>query len=136
MMLREITTVRSTSHNRQRWFSDADMDLCVWFNNQMPMQFQLSFNKQYEEHAISWDNNEGFRHSKVDDGEGRDGRYKMTPILLDDADFDCLTLARHFLQQSDCLEPTLADFIYARLLEYPDAYTQQAGLYADRGSVR
>ena len=128
-MLREITTVRSFSHDRRRWFTDSDMDLYVWFRNQMPVQFQLSFNKQYEEHAISWDNNKGFNHSKIDNGEDRSGRYKMTPILVDDGDFDCLSLARHFLQQSDYLEPTLADFIYARLLEYPDAYTQNADLH-------
>jgi len=135
-MLREITTVRSYSDDRRRWFSDADMDLFVWFRNQMPVQFQLSFNKQYEEHAITWDYNKGFIHSKIDDGEGRPGRYKMTPIMLDEGNFDCNTLARHFLQQSELLEPTLADFIFARLMEYPDTYTQSASLYADEERVR
>ena len=135
-MLREITTVRSFSDDRRRWFSDADMDLFVWVHNQMPMQFQLSFNKQYEEHAISWDHDKGFRHSKVDNGEGRSGRYKMTPILVDDGDFDCYRLAHLFLQNSELLEPTLADFIFARLMEYPDAYTQQRRLHAAPGTAR
>ena len=123
-MLREITTLRSRCDHRRRWFSDADMDLFVWFRNQVPVQFQLAFNKQYQEHAISWDTDHGFHHSKIDNGEGRPARYKMTPILVDDGDFDCMRLARHFLAQSEYLDPSLADFIVARLLEYPDACTQ------------
>ena len=119
-MLREISTVRAHTRNKKRWFSDSDMDLFVWFRNQMPIQFQLSYNKQYREHAISWDNNSGFRSSRVDTGEQRSGRYKMTPLLVGNDEVDCRLLAREFLQHSDNLEPTLADFIYARLLEYPD----------------
>lgn len=135
-MLREITTVRSYSDDRRRWFSDADMDLFVSFRNQTPIGFQLCFNKQYEEHAISWDCNKGFEHSRVDDGEQRDWRYKMTPILVDDGEFDCQVLARYFLEQSGCIEPTLADFIFARLLEYPDLYTQTRDFHEEADRVR
>jgi hypothetical protein len=122
-MLREITPIRSYSFTRKRWFSDTDMDLFIWFLNQTPIQFQLTYNKQNNEHAICWDSNSGFSHDSVDDGEQNVSDYKMAPLLspvqLDDDEFDVLVLAREFLQASENIDASLADFIYARLLEFP-----------------
>ena len=119
-MLREIRPVRQKSrHIHRRWFTDADMDLFIWFNNQVPVRFQLSYGKRESEHAISWDNEHGFLHSRIDDGEGLTFRYKMAPILVKDGYFDACKVARDFLSSSEAMDPTLADFIYARLLEHP-----------------
>ena len=134
-MLREITTLRYRGDNRRRWFSDADMDLFVWYRNQVPVQFQLAFDKQHQERAISWDTDRGLSHSRIDDGEGRPARYKMTPILVDDGDFDCMRLARQFLARGEYLDPMLADFIVARLLEFPCAGTPYRDRHADRGTA-
>lgn len=135
-MLREITTIRTFSTNRRRWFSDADMDLYIWFHNQVPVQFQLTYNKQQDEHAISWDNTSGFRHNRVDDGEHTVSDYKMSPILLADGEFDAITVARKFLLASDYLDATLADFIYARLIEYPQQHKLSSGPHTRRETDR
>ena len=121
LMLREIHPVRSTGGTRLRWFSDADMDLFVWLDRQMPVRFQLTWNKRENEHALSWDRNTGFIHHMVDDGEPCVTEYKMTPLLTHatDDDLDAAGLATRFLRASDHIDPMLADFIYARLLEYP-----------------
>jgi hypothetical protein len=120
-MLREISSIRQNSKRRKkRWFTDADMDLFIWFNQQAPTHFQLSYNKRGQEHAITWDIETGFCHNSVDTGEQfLHFKYKMTPILVADGEFDAATVARDFLQASDNIEESLADFIYARLLEYP-----------------
>ena len=120
-MLREITSTRQNgNHLNKRWFTDSDMDLFIWFNNQAPTRFQLSYDKRGEEHAITWDSESGFSHNRVDTGEQQPvSKYKMTPILLPDGEFDAATIAREFLQASEKIEESLADFIYARLLEYP-----------------
>ena len=120
-MLREITAIRQNSSEQQRrWFTDADMDLFVWFQNQIPARFELSYGKGGIEYSISWKRDAGFSHHYVDDGENRPGKYKMTPILLNRTTFSICQIARDFLAASEAMEPALADFIYARLLEHPD----------------
>ena len=120
-MLREISSTRQNNrHMRKRWFSDSDMDLFIWFRQQVPARFQLSYNKRSQEHAITWDSETGFSHNRVDSGEQETCfKYKMTPILLADGDFDAATIARDFLRASENIEESLADFIFARLLEHP-----------------
>lgn len=119
-MLREITAVRQNSSELQRrWFTDADMDLFVWFRDQIPARFQLSYGKGSIEYSINWKRDAGFSHYCVDDGENRPGRYKMAPILLDQTEINICQIARDFLAASEDMETALADFIYACLLEHP-----------------
>jgi hypothetical protein len=131
-MLREIRPVRQSSqHTFRRWFTDADMDLFIWFSNQTPVGFQLSYGKRELEHVISWERESGFSHSRVDDGEDRPARYKMTPILLSSSGLNLSQIARSFLAASEAMDPSLADFIYARLLEHPrfrQGLSDQGGL--------
>ena len=58
-------------------------------------------------------------HNRIDDGEGLPARYKMSPIMVNGASFASSKVARDFLIASEALDPALADFVYARLLEYP-----------------
>lgn len=119
-MLREITAIRQNSSELQRrWFTDADTDLFIWFCDQVPVAFQLSYGKRGIEYSISWKHDTGFSQHCVDDGENRPGKYKMTPILLDQTEVNIRQIARDFLAASEDMEAALADFIYARLLEYP-----------------
>lgn len=127
-MLREIRPVLQNSRPAiRRWFTDADMDLFIWFNNQVPVKFQLSYDKRELEHAISWDSERGFIHSRIDDGEDWPNRYKMTPLMAGNGRFDAGRVARNFLMASEFMDPTLADFIYARLLEYPGFRLKHSG---------
>jgi len=123
-MLREITATRQNSTDTQkRWFTDSDMDLFVWHINGEPVRFQLGYNKQANEHAINWNSTTGFSHNSVDSGdEITPSKYKMSPILLPDGEFDALAIAAEFLQASKNIDETISDFIYARLLEYPGHY--------------
>lgn len=119
-MLHEINNVKQKSRSQfRRWFTDNDMDLFVWFSKQAPVGFQLSYNKQTDEKALCWESEKGFQHFSVDSGEVEPIRYKMSPIYTSDGDFDTYTMARGFLYNSEHIEASLADFIYARLLEYP-----------------
>lgn len=120
-MLREISNIKKEARNQsRRWFTDNDMDLYIWFSEQIPIGFQLSYNKKYTEKALSWSYKSGFSHHIVDSGENRSLRYKMTPFTyLSNDNFDAYTTARNFLRNCDSVEASLSDFIYARLLEYP-----------------
>lgn len=119
-MFHEISNVKQKSQVQlRRWFTDNDMDLFVWFSRHAPIGFQLSYNKQIGEKAIYWEIDNGFQHYSVDSGDVEPIKYKMSPLDSIDDDFDTYTIARAFLHNSEHIETTLADFIYARLLEYP-----------------
>lgn len=121
-MLREIPATRQNNPDiRKRWFTDSDMDLYIWLKNDAPASFQLTYNKQDKEHAINWNSHTGFSHNRVDSGEEvAHLKYKMSPILLPDGNFDAPDTAHKFLRASKNIDGTIADFTYARLLEYPE----------------
>ncbi|MDA8100407.1 MAG: hypothetical protein M0042_12375 [Nitrospiraceae bacterium] len=120
-MLREVRQVRQIAkENRRRWFSDDQMDLTVWFDDQGVITgFELCYDKGTKEHALRWRNGLGFLHEGVDDGEGRPGRFKGTPILVPDGTFDTNNISRLFAEQSREIDHDIADFVLRRLAEAP-----------------
>lgn len=120
-MLGEISHVRQPdSCHVKRWFSCQDMDLFTWSHNKMPVRFQLSFNKRGNEQLFSWDVQHGCHLYRVASGETLAHRYKKTPLLTGTCQQqNMLIIARDFLAASENIDAGIADFIYARLLEYP-----------------
>ena len=120
-MLREIPKVRQIEGEpRRRWFTDDHFDLVLWDDeSRRIVGFQLCYDKQDDERAITWKENSGFSLNAVDAGEDRPGRYKGSPILVDGADFDAERVAAGFLGHSGELDSKSADFIYLKLLECP-----------------
>lgn len=82
--MKEITDVRQIAGEPQRrWFSSNEMDLIVWLDEQQQLiGFELCYDKLHSEHALVWNAEQGLRHMAVDDGEGRAGKYKASPILI------------------------------------------------------
>jgi len=120
-MLQEIaSTHRINNRKPKRWFTDSDMDLFIWFEKQRPICFQLSYNKRQNEHSISWHIDAGFSHSLINPKKRLTKyRHPATASSECECNFNPVSTARDFLQASDCIEATLADFIFARLIEYP-----------------
>ncbi len=137
-MLKEIMPIRRASHDVQkRWFSSRDMDLFIWLKHNMPVKFLLSYNKRQTEYAIQWEQNNGFQHFLVDTGENPSEEqaacYKQAPLLLALINkFDAYHVARDFLQNSENIDNSTADFIYARLFEYPDFITAKTDKHLKR----
>jgi hypothetical protein len=124
-MLKEIFRFHNYSgYSDRRLFTDSDMDLYVWFNQEVPERFHLTYNKQGYSRSVGWNNETGFDQRRC---AGIKALSTMTgishmlePLFLDDAgDIPASVLAHRFLHASDQIAPSLADFIYARLLEYP-----------------
>ena len=118
-MLKEISRYANYggAANR-RVFTDADMDLYIWFNDSEPEKFHLSYNKQACTQSVSWNNESGFEFNQPDLGEA----IAILFGLMDSyavSNTSPMQLASQFLHLSDRIEPWLADFIYARLLEHP-----------------
>jgi hypothetical protein len=118
-MLREISSTRQVNaHKSKRWFTNSNMELFVWFKNQVPVCFQLNYNKCQLEHAINWNINTGFSHHLIKP-EHRHIKYRISYCYPTEGVFDAKTTAREFLQSSENIAAPLADFIFARLIEYP-----------------
>jgi len=120
-MLSLITTKAPQQDNRKLWFSDQDNDLFIWLDPQNKLiSFQFCYNKTFDEHSISWHQHKGFSHSRIDTGETRDSRYKMTPIMVPDGTFEFKEIAELFHDISQQVDNEYADFIFHKILGYPN----------------
>jgi hypothetical protein len=119
-MLEEMDGVRQhPGEPRRRWFTSADADLYVWAEGEEIVSFRFCYDKQSDEHALSWDAREGVKHDRIDDGECST-KYKMTPILVPDGDFDLGELIRKFTGQSEKVDPQIVEFVVEKLREVPE----------------
>lgn len=117
-MLKEVVPTRQIAGEpRRRWWMDDDMDLIVWRSETDGfLGFQLSYRLGGVEKALTWYAGRGYFHDRVDDGEGRPGRYKMTPILIEDGAWDPGLLARVFVERSAALPPDVFAFVRGKIL--------------------
>ncbi|HET7596838.1 MAG TPA: hypothetical protein VFK15_07890 [Burkholderiales bacterium] len=119
-MLREILDVKPTEEGRRRrWFQSADEDLIVWYAQDGSIfGFQLCYDRQRNEHALTWMRGRGYAHNRIDAGEGRGFRYKASPVLVADGRFDAPAMTQRFRRISATLPRNIRDFVSDRLSEY------------------
>lgn len=102
----------------KRWFSDQAHDLLVWLNKEGGViAFQLSYNKGDNEHLLSWSEQQGYSHGRIDDGEDVCQHLKMSPIMVSTGTPNYAQVAEIFRSISASLEPGLVEFIYRKLAE-------------------
>ena len=70
-MLSEIRNARQVEgEGFRRWFTDDYFDLIVWYGNDRRLiGFQLCYDKQERERALTWTLEHGFQHNRIDSGE-------------------------------------------------------------------
>ncbi|HUQ27180.1 MAG TPA: hypothetical protein VM051_01220 [Usitatibacter sp.] len=112
-MLREITTARRVpGEEKRRWFSSPDIDLFVWVNEAgAPTGFQLCYDKQLRERALTWTEERGFSHMGVDAGEARPGRHKGAPILTANGAVDARRILDRFRDEAKALPEGFVQFV-------------------------
>jgi hypothetical protein len=124
-MLKEISKFRHyAGHANRRMYSNSDMDLYIWFNKEVPVRFHLTHNKRGCSRSLSWNTETGFERTRLEQIETVALVMGVSQLLdplfsTDIQDTPGSVLARRFLHSSEQIVPWLADFIYARLLEYP-----------------
>ena len=121
-MLKEISPTRQIAGEPyRRWFSDERFDLIVWYAAQGEIiGFQLCYRAWPDEKALTWFKGEGFSHNRIDQGEGRPDRHKMTPILLPDGEFDAALVRKRFTAVSGDLDPQVVAIVTRAMDHYPD----------------
>jgi hypothetical protein len=120
-MLYEIRHTRQRDDEGPcRWFADDFFDLLVWGTTAQAIAgFQLVYDKRRAPRALTWHQDLGYGHARVDDGAHRPGKPKATPLLLPDGSFDCPGLGEAFAHASARLDPALAQFVQHKIEAYP-----------------
>lgn len=118
-MLYEIQNPKQIENEGfRRWFTDKNFDLIVWYTDDNLLDgFQLCYDKESREKCLTWKKSGSFSHTGVDDGEVY-GQNKMTPILVADGLFDKWRVSKEFKAASLKIDPTVAGFVYRKLVEY------------------
>lgn len=121
-MLKELQNPRQvTDELPRRWFSDEVMDLILWEKPDGDVfGFQLCYDKDRVECAITWKQGMGYKHSVVDDGM-RVGKYKATPILMAPRAFDKERVAMDFESRSEQLEDHVKALVLEKIASFPAA---------------
>jgi len=116
-MLHEIPRVRQVPGEPERkWFRSDRLDLVVWYYYDGEIYgFQLTYRDRTGELALTWFKHSGTSHKRVDDGEGRPDRHKMTPILVPDGKLKREWLAAVFREESAELPRDVAARVLAEI---------------------
>jgi len=119
-MLSEIRNARQVEgEGFRRWFTDEYFDLIVWYGNDRSLiGFQLCYDKQQRERALTWTREHGFQHNSIDSGEVP-GHSKMTPIIIADGAFSRDTVAQRFRAACTDIDPAIASFVFDTITGYP-----------------
>lgn len=120
-MLAEFDDVRQIEgEGFRRWFTDPDMDLVIWYDSESRREivgFQLCYDKQTAEHALTWTREVGFQHDRVDAGDVPYGP-KQTPHLVVNGRADTGRIRALFEAHGQRVEPELREFILHHLESY------------------
>ncbi len=119
MMIENKNVRQIENENHRRWFSDEYFDLILWEDeNGNILKFELCYGKGKDEHVLTWAQPDGHLHLKVDDGEHRSGRHKMTPVFLADGYFDKEAIAAKFVKASTTIDQKVATFVHSTIMGY------------------
>lgn len=114
-MLREIIRVKQQpGEGHKRWFTDRYWDLFVWLDQDEIIRFQLCYGKPADEKAVTWTGLGNLKHTRIDDGEPQAG-IGMTPLMVQDDNFDSDAVSSRFLAESTEIDQTVAGFVYERI---------------------
>jgi hypothetical protein len=115
-MLKELPSSESTPGRRRRWFSDPFWDLIVWSEDDGSISgFQLCYQVDGEQRALTWTSKGGYSHDRIDEGEGNPSK-NQTPILVPSADtLPAEDILEGFSRDAADLDPLIRDFVIERI---------------------
>ncbi|MBP7766498.1 MAG: hypothetical protein KA113_15030 [Syntrophaceae bacterium] len=119
-MLRELNHIKQhKGEPKRKWYESEYFDLIVWFSeSHRIIRFQLCYDKNKNEKALTWKVPHEYSHNRVDDGEHGTGAYKSSPVLKADGHFNKDEIAERFIKESGELKKEIIEFVYKKILEY------------------
>ena len=118
-MLVELNINQNEKNKKKCWFQDEYFDLFIWFdiNNGEMINFQLCYDRLKRERVMSWDDEKGFNHYHVDDGEGSPHK-NMSPVFIQNGRFAYSEAMPKFVKSSRQIDKKISRFIIEKLDEY------------------
>ncbi len=118
-MLNEIKNVRQIEgEGLRRWFTDKDMDLILWYNKQKQIEgFQLCYDKQSSEKALTWRIGDKYSHDKIDHGKNP-WLSKETPILTETGKLNKSVILKSFIEANKNIEESICSLILEKIDKY------------------
>ena len=104
---------------RRRWFQSSEEDLIVWYAADGTFYgFQFCYDRGTSERVLTWRQDQGYAHAKVDDGEAVGLAHKRTPMLVPDGLISRAELLRRFVPIASNLPSDIAHFVQDKLEAY------------------
>jgi len=116
--LRELLPTRQVKAEPfRRWFASPGADLIVWLRDDGSVSgFQFCYDKEDNEHALTWLEACGYCHMAVDDGSSF-GWGKSTPLLMPDGAMDPARILEVYRAQSPLVPASYSAIVVAKLQE-------------------
>jgi len=100
------------------WISDDYFDLIVWYTPGNTIYgFQLCYDKQHWERALTWLSDRGFAHTEVDTGEDTP-EANRTPVLVPDGSFPSERVLAEFTRRGSTLPVELRKLVTEKIGEF------------------
>ena len=116
-MLTELSNTRQIlGESDRRWFMSPAMDLIVWHDvTGKATGFQLCYDKESNEKAITWFSGSEPVHTAISTGEGLGMKHKESPILVADGSPNYAYIQEQFLKQSEKLPSDVVELVVRTL---------------------
>ena len=117
-MLRELPACQLPGEPRRRWFADESFDLILWFAAAGTIcSFQLCYDRRHSERALTWTQDGGLSHHRIDDGEANPAK-NQTPILVADGPFPRDEILRLLVNEAEDIDVWIREFVVEKIREY------------------
>ncbi len=118
-MFKEFIHVRQDKTGYRRLFTEKYCDIYLWYTSEIDKTltgFQLVYNLDEDEKALTWTPKEGFSHLGVD--LQRRNQHPQTPILVADGLFEYVTLEQQLKQSYDEASDNDLKFALEKIISY------------------
>ena len=122
-MLREISTKQPANDYFRRWFNDEVFDLFVWYDDdhRRAVGFQLCYDKDRREGALTYLDGRGYSHSAVDSGEGS-AWSNDAPVLGEGGEFPRERVLGAFSVRSKGIDADVRRYVLEKLEAYAEGW--------------
>ena len=104
----------------RQWYSSRECDLIVWYKDSLEVKgFQFCYRQGHQECALTWMDDRGYSHHKVDNGEVYYGTHKQTPILVGEDNIRKTIVRQIFNKENQNVRPTVVRLVNDKLDNYP-----------------
>ena len=117
-MLKKVPIKRVENDRPRRWMTDDYFDLYVWYQGDGSIYgFQLCYDKERDQRALTWTVEGRFQHDRVDSGEQTvyDNR---SPVLTKGCPFFREGVRKEFIARSAEIEPEISKLVLSVIDQY------------------